>query len=73
MRAEALARRGAVELVREMALTPAVLAAAIERAAARPPVPLALDVAGAERSAELIAAMIAGREPRSFVPARATV
>ena len=41
IRAEHLAARGAAELVRETELTPATLAAAIERAAARDPAPIA--------------------------------
>jgi predicted glycosyltransferase len=59
IRAECLAARGAALVVRESELTPATLAAAIERAAARDPVPLALDTDGARRSAELIAGLIA--------------
>ena len=50
IRAEHFARLGAAELVRESELTPARLAAAIERAAARVPVPLAIDTGGAARS-----------------------
>jgi hypothetical protein len=42
-------------------LTPANLAAAIERAAAREPPGLVIDTAGAARSARLIAALVAGR------------
>ncbi len=59
IRAERLAARGAALLVREAELTPAILAAAIERAASRDPVPIALDTGGARRSAELIARLIA--------------
>jgi predicted glycosyltransferase len=59
IRAERLAARGAAMLVREAELTPATLAAAIERAASRDPVPIALDTGGARRSAELIAGLIA--------------
>jgi len=41
--------------VEEAALTPAALAAAIDRAAARPrPAPDAIDLDGARRSAELL-------------------
>ena len=47
IRAEHLARLGGAELVRESELTPARLAAAIERAAARDPVLLAIDTGGA--------------------------
>jgi predicted glycosyltransferase len=61
MRAERLMALGVAELVRESELTPANLAAAIERAAAREPPKLALDTAGATRSARLIAALVAGR------------
>ena len=62
VRAEHLAARGAVELVREDDLSPARLAAAIERAASRPPAPVAIDTAGAARSARLIARMIGERD-----------
>ena len=58
IRAEHLARLGAAELVRESELTPARLAAAIERAAGREPVPLAIDTDGAARSAAEIARLI---------------
>jgi predicted glycosyltransferase len=58
LRAEALAARGIAEVVRESELSAAVLACAIERAAARDPIALALDTGGAIRSAQLIAAMI---------------
>jgi predicted glycosyltransferase len=61
MRAERLMALGAAELVRESELTPRHLAAAIERAAAREPPSLAIDTAGAIRSARLIAALVAGR------------
>jgi predicted glycosyltransferase len=61
MRAERLAALGAAELVRERELTPRHLAAAIERAAAREPPAVAIDTAGAPRSARLIAALVAGR------------
>jgi len=56
-RAERLAGLGAVELVREGELSPETLAAAIERAAARAPAPIAVDTGGAERSARIIAGM----------------
>jgi predicted glycosyltransferase len=59
IRAAHLAARGAAELVCETELTPAILAAAIERAAARDPAPIHLDTDGACRSAELIAGLIA--------------
>jgi predicted glycosyltransferase len=56
-RAEHFAARGAAVLVREDALTPARLGAAIERAAACPPKPLEIDTGGAARSAAIIAAL----------------
>ena len=59
LRAERLAARGVAQLVRETELSPQRLAEAIERAAARPPVPISIDTDGAARSARLIAAMIA--------------
>jgi len=55
IRAEHLAGRGAAVLLRESELTPAMLAAAIERAASGDPLPLAIDTDGARRSATLIA------------------
>jgi predicted glycosyltransferase len=55
LRATLLAERGLLEVVEEAALTPATLAAAIDRAAARPrPAPGAIDLDGARRSAELL-------------------
>ena len=55
LRANLLAERGLLEVVEEAALTPATLAAAIDRAAARPrPGPGAIDLDGARRSAELL-------------------
>jgi predicted glycosyltransferase len=59
IRAEHLARLGAAELVRESELTPARLAAAIERAAIRERASLAIDMGGATRSAAEIARLIA--------------
>ena len=59
LRAERLAARGAAELVRETEITPQSLGEAIERAAARPPVPISIDTEGAGRSARLINAMLA--------------
>ena len=59
IRAEHLAARGAAVLLRERDLTPATLAAAIERAATRDPPPFAVDTDGARRSAALIAGVIA--------------
>jgi predicted glycosyltransferase len=62
LRARCFAERGLVEMLEESALTPAALAAAIDRAAARPkPTPDALDLDGARKSAALIARW-AGRE-----------
>jgi predicted glycosyltransferase len=58
IRAEHLARRGAAIVLRETDLAPAALAAAIERAAATEPAPIALDTGGARRSAALIAGMV---------------
>jgi predicted glycosyltransferase len=55
-RARLLAARGLVELLEESALDPAALAAAIDRAAARPaPRAHGIDLEGARRSAELVA------------------
>ncbi len=62
LRAERLAALGAAELVRESELSAAALAAAIERAAARPRPVLAIDTGGAARSAQVIAEMIGARE-----------
>ncbi len=58
IRAEHLARLGGAVLVRESELTPARLAAAIERAASGPAVPLAIDMGGAARSAAEIVGLI---------------
>ena len=55
VRAERLAALGRAELVRESELSPQLLAAAIERAAAREPPALTIDSDGAARSARLIA------------------
>ena len=63
MRAERLAALGAAELVRESELSPASLAAAIERAAAREPATVAIDIDGAANSARLILALIEGHTP----------
>ena len=67
LRAERLAALGAVELVRESELTPQSLAAAIERAASRMPVAVAIDTNGATRAAGLILAM--ARPGGGFAPA----
>lgn len=66
LRAERLAQGGAIELVRESELSPATLAAAIERAVARPPAFVEIDRAGATRSAGIIAAMIEGVPPAAL-------
>jgi predicted glycosyltransferase len=58
LRAERLAAFGAAELVRDSELSPATLAAAIERAASRPSPSLIIDTGGAARSARMIAEMI---------------
>jgi predicted glycosyltransferase len=55
LRATLLAQRGLVNMLEEDALSPAALAAAIDRAAAAPrPAPGAIDLSGARRSAELL-------------------
>jgi predicted glycosyltransferase len=55
LRATLLAERGLVQVVEESALMPATLAAAVDRAAARPrPAPGAIDLGGARRSAQLL-------------------
>src|SRR5436305_1175092 len=60
MRAERLAARGAAVLVRESDLSPATLATAIERAAARQPATVMVNTDGAANSARIIAALING-------------
>jgi predicted glycosyltransferase len=60
MRAERLAAVGAAELVRESDLSPANLAAAITRAAAREPARVMVNTDGAANSARIIAALIEG-------------
>jgi predicted glycosyltransferase len=58
-RARLLAGRGLVQVVEEDALTPAALAAAIDRAAQAPrPAPDAIDLNGAQRTAELLRAWL---------------
>lgn len=55
LRARLLAERGLVHVVEEDVLSPATLAAAIDRAAAGPrPAPESIDLGGARRSAELL-------------------
>jgi len=62
LRARCFAERGLLEALDEAALSPQALAAAIERALARPrPGPSALDLGGARRSAELLAALVTER------------
>jgi predicted glycosyltransferase len=58
IRAERLAALGVVELVRDSELSPASLAAAIERAHTHAPATLGIDTGGAAHSALSIAAMI---------------
>jgi predicted glycosyltransferase len=58
LRAERLADRGVVEIVPPNTLSPERLAEAIERAVRGRPAPLAVDMTGARRSAQLIAGMI---------------
>jgi predicted glycosyltransferase len=60
MRAERLAALGAAALVRESDLSPATLATAIERAAARQPARVMVNTDGAANSARIIAALIGG-------------
>ncbi len=60
LRATLLAKRGLVQVVEEAALTPATLAAAVDRAATRPPpAPGPIDRGGARRSAELLRSWLA--------------
>jgi predicted glycosyltransferase len=61
LRAERLAARGILELVREEELSPENLASAIARAVSKERVPFVIDTAGASRSAALIAEMIRRR------------
>ncbi len=61
LRARCFAARGLLEVVDEDALTPASLAAAIDRAARKPrPAPDAIDLDGARKSAVLIAGLLRG-------------
>jgi len=64
LRAERLAARGAVELVRGAELTPDTLARAIERALAGTPAAVALDTDGADNTARIVGQMIASRQRR---------
>jgi len=62
LRARCFAERGLLEVVEEGALTPAALAAAIDRAARKPrPAPGAIDLDGARKSAALIAGLVRQR------------
>jgi predicted glycosyltransferase len=63
LRAEALAARGILELVRESELSPETLAGGIDRAIVRDPGVVAIDTGGARRTAAVIAEMI--RSPGS--------
>jgi predicted glycosyltransferase len=63
LRAERLAQQGVLHLVAEADLTPAVLAQAIEGAAAQPPRGLTIDMSGARRTAQLVAGHIAAGGP----------
>ena len=64
LRAERLAACGVVEMVASSVLSPERLAQAIERASLRPPTALAVDTAGAGRTAQLVAGLI-GAGPAS--------
>lgn len=65
MRTQRLASRGALDLVEERDLSPALLAAAIDRAASRGAAPAPpFDMRGAQRSAERIIEL-AGHRPRA--------
>jgi predicted glycosyltransferase len=62
LRARCFAARGLLEMVKEGALSPATLAAAIDRAAGKPrPSADAINLNGAQRSAASIALLAAGR------------
>jgi predicted glycosyltransferase len=61
LRAERLASRGALELVRESELSPERLADAIDRALNRKPKAVAIDTGGAPRTAAVVAKMIRTR------------
>ena len=58
LRAEGLAARGVLELIRETELSPETLARAIDRAISRPPAMIPIATGGARRTAALIAEMI---------------
>jgi predicted glycosyltransferase len=62
LRAELLAARGLLEVVREAELTPARLAQAMDATLGRPdfPAPVRLDLAGATRSVAILAELAAG-------------
>ena len=62
LRAACFAKRGLLEMLDETALSPPALAAAIDRAARRPrPLPGAIDLNGARKSAALVARWAAER------------
>jgi predicted glycosyltransferase len=64
LRARCFAERGLLELLEESALTPAALAAAVDRAARKPAaLPVGIDLEGAQRSAASIAQLATGRAP----------
>jgi predicted glycosyltransferase len=79
LRAETLAARGILEVVRESALSPELLAAAIDRAISRKPATIAIDTEGARRSAKVVAEMIrssaiaVGASSRPLCPKRPQV
>jgi len=68
LRAERLAAMGAVEMLREAELSPSTLAAAIIRAAASEPAPVAIDTGGATRSARIIAQIVRNRDTAGLLP-----
>ena len=70
LRAEQLAARGVLEVVREAELSPGRLARAILRATSRGPGTIVVDIGGAQRSAELIAGMI---RPGVWYPGRLAI
>jgi predicted glycosyltransferase len=60
-RARLLAERGMLQMVGHADLTPARLAAAIDKAAAQPPPPIDLDLRGAGRAADILLTAIGAR------------
>jgi predicted glycosyltransferase len=64
LRARSFAERGLLEVLEEAALSPSALAAAVDRAAARPaPARDLIDLGGARTSAALVARWAAQRLP----------